>query len=75
VKLVFSFLLFMRAEANTACTILYMCRAPERLTALGARFPSVSTTIMDQKVQLIKPFNLRELYRTWQNRKWRAPPS
>jgi hypothetical protein len=27
-----------------------------------AHFPSVITTIMDQKVQLINPFNLGELY-------------
>jgi hypothetical protein len=40
-----------------------MCGAPERPKAFGARnFPSVITTIMDQKVQLIKPLNLRELY-------------
>jgi hypothetical protein len=36
-----------------------MCGAPERLTAL---FPSVVTTIMDYKVQLINPLNLGELY-------------
>jgi hypothetical protein len=36
--------------------------APERLTAFGARFPNVITTIMDQKVKLINPMNLGELY-------------
>jgi hypothetical protein len=36
-----------------------MCGAPERLTA---HFPSVITTIMDQKVQLINLLNLGELY-------------
>jgi hypothetical protein len=35
-----------------------MCGATERL----AHFPSVITTIMDQKVQLINPVNLGELY-------------
>jgi hypothetical protein len=35
-----------------------MCCAPERLTAFGAHFPSVITTIIDQKVQLINPLNL-----------------
>jgi hypothetical protein len=41
-----------------------MFGAPERLTVFGARmhFPSVITTIMDQKVQLINPLNLGELY-------------
>jgi hypothetical protein len=34
-----------------------MCSAPER-----SQFPSVITTIMDQKVQLINPLNLVELY-------------
>jgi hypothetical protein len=29
-----------------------------------AHFPSVITTIMDQKVELLKPLNLRELYAT-----------
>jgi hypothetical protein len=36
--------------------------APERLTAFGARTFLVFTTIMDQKVQLINPLNLGELY-------------
>jgi hypothetical protein len=39
-----------------------MCGAPERLSAFGARFPSVITTIMDQKQQLLKPLNKRESY-------------
>jgi hypothetical protein len=36
-----------------------MCGAAERLMAFGANFPSVIivTTIMDQKVQLLKPLN------------------
>jgi hypothetical protein len=37
-----------------------MCGAPER----RAHFPSVITTIIDQKVQLLKPVNERELYTT-----------
>jgi hypothetical protein len=37
----------------------YTCGASERLTAFGARtFLVLSTTIMDHKVQLIKPLNL-----------------
>jgi hypothetical protein len=32
-----------------------------------AHFPSVITTIMDQKLQLLKPLNKREMYSTWQN--------
>jgi hypothetical protein len=40
-----------------------MCGAPERLTAC-AHFSSVITTIMDQKVQLLKPLNKRELNTT-----------
>jgi hypothetical protein len=35
-------------------------------------FPSVVTTIMDQKVQIIKPSNLGELYTTLQNLKFVA---
>jgi hypothetical protein len=36
-----------------------MCGTPKRLTEFGARtFPSVITTIMDQKVQLLKPLNV-----------------
>jgi hypothetical protein len=48
----------------------YMCGAPERLTGHGVRcahFHSVITTIMDHKVQLLKPFNLCELYTAYQN--------
>jgi hypothetical protein len=44
-----------------------MCGAPERLTALGAHTflqYSVITIIMDQKVQLLKPLNKRELNTT-----------
>jgi hypothetical protein len=43
-----------------------MCRAPEHL-AVGVRcehFSSVITTIMDHKLQLLKPLNKRELYAT-----------
>jgi hypothetical protein len=32
-----------------------------------AHFPSVFTIIMDHKVQLLNPLNLRELYTTYQN--------
>jgi hypothetical protein len=32
-----------------------------------AHFPIVVTTIIDQKVQLINPLNLGELYAAWQN--------
>jgi hypothetical protein len=38
-----------------------MCGAPDRLTPFGVR-TSVITTIMDQKVQLLKPLKKRELY-------------
>jgi hypothetical protein len=46
-----------------------MCGAPERLTPFGARnflilSPEFITIIMDHKVQLVKPLNLRELYTT-----------
>jgi hypothetical protein len=42
-----------------------MCGAPERLTAFGTRhFPSIITTIVDHKQQLLKPLNKRELYTT-----------
>jgi hypothetical protein len=43
--------------------IQYMCGAPERLAAFGVRtIPTLITTIMDQKMQLLKPLNLCELY-------------
>jgi hypothetical protein len=44
-----------------------MCEAPESRTPVGERcehFTSDITTIMDKKVQLIKPLNLSELYTT-----------
>jgi hypothetical protein len=37
-----------------------MCGAPER----RAHFPSVITTKMDHKLQLLKPLNKSELYAT-----------
>jgi hypothetical protein len=43
-----------------------MCGAPERLHSVRcAHFPSVITTIMDRKVQLLKPLNLFELFTTY----------
>jgi hypothetical protein len=43
-----------------------MCGAPERLTAFDARtfleLSQVFTTIMDHKVQLLKPLDSGELY-------------
>jgi hypothetical protein len=41
-----------------------MCSARERLWAFGARTNSVITTILDQKQQLLKPLNKRELNTT-----------
>jgi hypothetical protein len=43
-----------------------MCGAPEGLPAFVrcAHFPSVITTIIDHKVELLKQLNLRELYVT-----------
>jgi hypothetical protein len=38
----------------------YLCGAPDGVRC--AHFPSVIKTIMDHKVQLLKPLNLRELY-------------
>jgi hypothetical protein len=46
-----------------------MFGAPERLTAFGACTFLVITTIMDQKLQLINPLNLGELYAACQNRR------
>jgi hypothetical protein len=36
-----------------------MCGAPQRLKAFGAHFPSVITIIMDQKLQLLKFWNIQ----------------
>jgi hypothetical protein len=52
VQLVFPYKMFTFYEANTGV----------------AHFPSVITTIMDHKVQLLKPLNLGELYTAYQNR-------
>jgi hypothetical protein len=48
------------ANAMPPPRFLVRCGAPERLTAFGAH--TVITTLMDQKVQLINPLNLGELY-------------
>jgi hypothetical protein len=50
-----------------------MCGAPERLPAFGActlHIPCVITTILDQKLQLLKPLNKRELYASKGNRRF-----
>jgi hypothetical protein len=54
-QMMFSYKMFTFYEANT---VLYMCGAPERLTAFAAY--SVITTIMYHKVQLLKPLHLRD---------------
>jgi hypothetical protein len=54
VKMVFSYKIFTFHEANTCVADGVRC----------AHFPSVITTIMDQKVQLLKPLNKRELNTT-----------
>jgi hypothetical protein len=41
-----------------------MCGAPERLTAFGARIFLVLSQQQQQKQQLLKPLNKRELYTT-----------
>jgi hypothetical protein len=56
VKMVFSFKTFTFQEANTCVALPNDCS----VRALS----SVITTIMDQKVQLLKPLNLREFYTT-----------
>jgi hypothetical protein len=40
---------------------IHVCRSR---TPNGVRYANFPTTIIDQKVQLLKPFNLRELYAT-----------
>jgi hypothetical protein len=50
---------------------LWRSRTPDGVRF--AHFPSVITTIMDHKVQLIKPFNLGELYTVYQNRLFAQP--
>jgi hypothetical protein len=64
VKMVFSLQMFTFHEANT-CVALPNAHDGVR----SAHFPSVITTIMDQKVELLKPVKLRELYTTKQNQK------
>jgi hypothetical protein len=61
-EIVFSykkFLLFMRP--------IHVCRFRTSAGIWCAHFPSVIATIMDHKVQLLKPLNLRNLYTTLQN--------
>jgi hypothetical protein len=41
-----------------------MCSSRTPAGVRCAAFPSVITTVMDQKVQLLKPLNKRELYIT-----------
>jgi hypothetical protein len=57
VKMVLSYKSFTLNEANT-CVAL---------------FPSVSTKLMDHKLQLLKPLNNRELYTTYSFAKYTVP--
>jgi hypothetical protein len=45
---------------------VWRSRTPDGIRC--GHFPSVITTIMDYKVQLINPLNLGELYAAYQNR-------
>jgi hypothetical protein len=63
------------SEKDVSITFFYLNMRPIHVwrsrTPGGVRcahFPSVVTTIMDYKVQLINPLNLGELYAAWQNR-------
>jgi hypothetical protein len=58
VKTVFSYEMFTLNEANT-CVAL-----SSPVGVLCAHFSNVITTIMDHKLQLLKPLNKRELYAT-----------
>jgi hypothetical protein len=59
VKIVFSYKYFTFHEANT-CVALPNARR-RSVRALSYSVP-VITTLIDQKVELLKPLNLRELY-------------
>jgi hypothetical protein len=60
VKMMLSYKIFTLNEANT----VHMWRSRMTGGVQCAHFPSVITTIMDHKVQLLKPLNKRELYTT-----------
>jgi hypothetical protein len=58
VKMVLSYKICTLNEANKSVAL------PNACGFRCAHFPSVITTIMDNKVQLLKPLNKRELYAT-----------
>jgi hypothetical protein len=63
VKMLSSFEIFTFHEANICVALPNAWRRSVR----ALFYCYHNNTVMDQKVQLLKPLNLRELYTTWQN--------